>query len=182
MVVRSSRSDGQEYLADGVATCMSRFTIAARAKRMDKAVSRTTLRDGRSPSVADMAILVSPCESCRSPSAVAASPCATEGAPTIGGEFADPSAVHPTSAAMPGVNAPAVAGDSPLLQAIKLLLTALKRARVHRHIQTKGHRYEVIPKRGSGRFCHAEARMGSTLLDLLVGAPQKLRLAIWATA
>lgn len=129
--VGSSRNEGQEYLAEGVVTCVSRLIIAARAKRMDRAVSRTRLRDGRSPSVADIAILVSPCELCRSPSAVAASPGATKAA-AVGDEFTNPSAVHPASVVTPGVSAPAVAGDSPLLRAMKLLLTALERACVHR--------------------------------------------------
>lgn len=174
VVVGSSRDDGQGNLADGVATCISRLIIAARAKRMDRAVSRTRLRDGRSPSVVDMAILVSPCESCRSPSAVAASPCATKAAATIGGEFAAPSAVHPASVATPGVNAPAVAGDSPLLRAIKLLLTTLERARVQQTQNSeKGAR--CIMKRGSEGFCHAEERKDSMVLELLMGAiTQKL--------
>lgn len=131
VVVGSSCDDGQECLVDGVATCMSRLIIAARAKRMDRALSRTSPRDGRSPSVADLAILISPCESCRSLSNVAASPCVTEAAAN-GDEFTNPSAVRPASVVTPGVNASAVAGDSPLLRASKLLLTALMPPRVHR--------------------------------------------------
>ena len=131
VVEGSSDNDGKECLVDGVAKCMKRLIIAARAKRMDRAVSRTRLRDARSPSVADMAILVSPCESCPSLSDVTAPPCATE-AVAIGDEFTISSAVHLASVVTPGVNAPAVAGDSPLLRATKLLLTALMRPRVNR--------------------------------------------------
>lgn len=123
----SSRNDGQECLDDGPAICRSRLITAARAKRMDRAVSRTRLRDGRSPSVADMAILVSPCGPS---STVAAASWATE-VEAIGGEFTNPSAVHPASVVTPGANAPAdVAGVSPLLRARKLLLTEQECSRI----------------------------------------------------